>query len=125
MKRKAAVDPLLKELDEVIAEYREKAAADPVDQEDMVALQNVRDLIADGEYGKAYREWRALDTFVREGVPEGLCDVMQAAAMQKIEHSAKSPSAVYLVIRRGVLDAKIMDLSKQLTKLRSERRKLR
>lgn len=107
--------PLLRQLREV-ADSDE--ASDGGSKADATDLRLLADLLAERRYADAYRHYRSLDTWVREGVPGPIVKVLHALG----EHAtyALTVDAAWSKIRTYEINTRLEALDAEATALRAE-----
>jgi hypothetical protein len=105
--------PLLRQLREV-ADSDEAGGS----KADAINLRVLADLLAERRYADAYRRYRSLDTFVREGVPRPIVTAMYVLRDHKTHDL--TVDAVWAKVRAGEIKLRLALLDEEAAALRAE-----
>lgn len=115
MRTEDETSPLLQQLREV-ADGDE--ASDGGSKADATDIRLLADLLAERRYADAYRHYRSLDTWVRDGVPGPIVEVLHALG----EHAtyALTVDAAWVKIRTYEINTRLDALDAEAAELREE-----
>ena len=109
--------PLLRQLREV-ADSDE--AGDGGSKADATDLRLLADILAERRYADAYRHYRSLDTWVRDGVPGPIVKVLRLHALGEHTTYALTVDAAWSKIRTYEINTRLTELGAEAAELRAE-----
>ena len=114
MRTEDETSPLLRQLREVA----DSDEADGAEKTDVTDLRLLADLLAERRYADAYRHFRSLDTWVRDGVPREIVRVL--GALKAHETYELTVDAAWAKIREHDIQCRLAELDAEATALRAE-----
>jgi hypothetical protein len=105
--------PLLRQLREV-ADSDEAGGS----KADAINLRSLADLLSERRYADAYRRYRSLDTWVRDGVPRPIVTAMYVMSDHKTHDL--TVDAVWAKVRSGEIKLRLTALDEEAAALRTE-----